>query len=311
MVTIAYFTNRKDPKIEWFSATLQREINITGFAPSEIIIVDFYADEPERRKFIQEKIVNWTALTPKMWHIAPKPTVWQGKYRKTSQNHFAASNARNTAFAQCSSDYIVCVDDLSVLSDGWLNQVKHAAEHKYVVLGSYKKVLKMIVDPSGAYSFQDFPPGVDSRWANGSSSGIVRAGGSWMFGCSFGLPISFAEKVNGFDELCDSVGMEDVEFGIRLERSGCPLFYNRNMLTYESEEEHSAPGNEKFVRESKMHKTGVMSDWYIYNGVVRNQKTWTELNDFTLSDLRRNRLEGKDWPIPSREIDWRTEKPFE
>lgn len=309
-LTIAFMTNRRDPKIEWFAHSLRREIRDSGWAPSEIIIVDYHTDDMGRRQYIEDKINPWTELSPKVWHIAPKPCAVQGAHRKTSKNHFAASNARNTAFAKCSSDYIACVDDLSVLNQGWLNQVKHAHDGKYVVLGSYKKVLNVICDPSGAFSFKDFPSGVDSRWSQGDPNGIKRVGGSWMFGCSFGLPIEFAEKVNGFDELCDMVGMEDVEFGIRLERAGCPIFYNRNMLTYESEELHHAQGNEKFLRESLPHASGVNSDWYIYNGVVHKPKTWTEGNDFTLSDLRKNTLAGLPFPLPTKTVDWRTGNPF-
>jgi hypothetical protein len=312
--SIAYFTNRKDPKIEWFAYTLKKEIESFNFAPAEIIIVDYYADEDGRRKFIQEKLGNWTALTPKLWHIPPKPCAVQGKHRKTSRNHFAAANARNTAFARCSNDYIVCVDDLSALNRGWLNQISHAMEHKYCVLGAYKKVLNLIVDPSGAISFNHHPPGVDSRWNSGSDAGIVRAAGSWLFGCSFGLPIEFAERVNGFDEACDMQGAEDYDFGIRLERAGAKIFYNRNLMTWESEEEHHSPGNEKFTRESKLmfYDGGMIgSDHVMLRRVMRENRSWTIGNDFTLSDLRKQILAGGQFPIPTREIDWRTDKPFE
>lgn len=309
MITLAYFTNRREPHFEWFCNTLSRELKANPGVEVDMLVIDYHAEDPDRREAFQHVFSTLTGRSS-IRVVEPKPCAVQGRYRKTSANYFAASNARNTAFALCRTNYIACVDDLSALNPGWLGQVLHAEQHKYVVLGAYKKVLELRVGNDGWISYTPFPPGVDSRWAQGSDNGIVRAGGSWMFGCSFGLPITAAEKVNGFDELCDMVGMEDVEFGIRLERAGCELYYNRNMLTYESEEMHSAPGNEKFIRESVPHKSGVNSDWYIYNTVVKTHKTWTEGNDFTLSDMRKSVFAGNPFPMPTKTIDWRTGQPF-
>lgn len=308
MFSLAYFTNRREPKIEWMFRSLKREVE-GKFAPQQIIIVDFHAEEEGRRERFKEIASKEYGERSVIIHIPPKPCAVQGKYRKTKENHFAASNARNTAFAACGSDYLACVDDLSCLAVGWYDQVRHAAHHRYIALGAYKKVRNLDVKEDGSYAFDEFPPGTDSRWGMGAN-GIVKAHGNLMYGCSFALPIQAAIDVNGFNEKCDMTGFEDVEFGIRLERKGYRFFYNRNMLSYESDELHHTPGNEHFVRQSIMTTTGEMSDWAIYNRVTKTSMIRADGNHFDLSDLRQNFLNGNGFPMSIVENDWRTGKPL-
>jgi hypothetical protein len=312
-LTIAYFTSRQDPKLEWFFASLKRETrgSLNGL---QIIIVDYHACE-RSPGWLQDKI-SYSGVSPLgciIDHIAPKPCVWQGKHKLTKNDYFAASNARNTAFAKCQYDFIACVDDLSALSPGWMDQVKHAQLHKYVALGSYKKVLDLSVSQEGEITHTPFPPGVDSRW-NSGGNGIVNAGGGWMFGCSFALPIEAALKVNGFDEICDGQGAEDYDFGIRLERSGERLYYNRNMLTYESEELHHSEGNHPFKRISKMmqYDGGIIgSDHVLFRMVTRQPRITTLADHYNLRELREKILSGGEFPIPSNpQHDWRDKTPL-
>lgn len=314
-LTIAFFTNRRDPKFEWFFASLKREVkgDLAGITP---ILIDYHADDEGRKEETQELFRKFfpDASHLQLIHSTPKPTIWQGAHRLTKNNYFAASNARNTAFALCRDDFIACIDDLSAMVTGWLPNVRHAQQHRYVALGAYKKVMQMSVDDSGIINFEAFPPGVDSRFARGTSEGIMRVTGDWLFGCSFALPIDFALRVNGFDEICDGQGAEDYDFGIRLQRAGCKLFYNRNMLTYESEELHSAPGNERFIRISKEtdYKGGrMMSDHVLLNRVRREDRSWTISDRYTLRDLRSQVLGGAGFPIPTEPTtDWRDGKPL-
>ena len=220
MLTIAYFTCRRDPRTEWFFSSLKREaVNVDEI---DIIVVDYHADDDGRREDFKYKFHQFFGEQPddKLRHVCPKPCIWQGKHRLTKNNYFAASNARNTAFALCRGDFIACVDDISALDIGWLPNVMHAKHHKYVALGAYKKVLKMSVNDHGGISYDEYPPGVDSRFSRGTDRGIMQVTGDWLFGCSFALPIEAALTVNGFDEICDGQGAEDYDFGIRLERAG-------------------------------------------------------------------------------------------
>lgn len=310
-MTLAYFTSRKDPKIEWFFSCLRRELNnnLKGF---QIIIVDFHKSERDGN-WLSDKIAECglNIDSCQIDHIPPKPCVWQGKHKFTKNEYFAASNARNTAFAICKNDFIACVDDLSALAFGWMDQVMHAKKHQYIALGSYKKVINLMVNYAGGIDFEDFPPGVDSRWPSGAD-GIVKAGGGWMFGCSFALPVEFALKVNGFDEICDGQGAEDYDFGIRLERAGYQLFYNRNMLTYESEELHHCEGNQPFIRISKpmQYDGGIIgSDHVLFRKVTRESRITTLSDHYNLRKLRQNILNGESFPIPTNpQHDWRDAK---
>lgn len=312
LITIGYLTSRKDPKLEFFLRTLKRETRNSA-GGIQLIVVDFCLndDDGTRKKWLENLAKTDGPDGLEILHVPPKPCVWQGKHRKTVQHHFAASNARNTVFALAKNDFVACVDDLSALLPGWLDNALHARHHGYVALGSYKKVLKLDVNADGAISFEHFQPGVDSRWNLGSDLGIREATGSYMFGCSFALPVEFAMAVNGFDEICDGTGFEDVEFGCRLERASCKIFYNRNMCTYESEEGHGAEGNQKFVRESKMTTCGLMSDWWIKNNRIDSRETWTIGNKFNLRELRTHMLAGGEFPIPEEpKHDWRDGKPL-
>lgn len=234
-ISIVYLTSRAEPKLEWFSRSLHLQAQYLGVVP-EVVVVDtrlWY--DPTRREYFK-KVTDGCTGTWK--HTPPKDTVWQGPRRLTTEDYFCASSARNTGIMHSSHDYILFVDDLSVLLPGWLENAIHAAQNRYVVCGAYKKVKNLHVEDGRLISFDPFPLGVDSRWGSGSDKGIVPWSGGGLYGCSFGVPTSALLEVNGLDEHLDGQGWEDCDLGIRLERAGSKFFYNRNMCTYESEELH-------------------------------------------------------------------------
>ncbi len=198
--------------------------------------------DPSRRRYASEINARRFHLT----HLPPKPNVYAGPWRLTSKDWFCAANARNTAFLYAAHPYIVCVDDLSVLMPGWWNQAKHAAAGMYCVCGAYKKVLnldmKLLDEQQYGVTYEPFEAGVDSRWSHGSDTGIVPWTGAGLFGCSFGMPLNLAVRVDGFAPETNGCGAEDYDFGIRAERAGGVFKYNRNMLTLESEERHHTDG---------------------------------------------------------------------
>lgn len=311
MITIAYFTSRRAPMWEWFFDSLALQTDQADRANLQIIVVDFHAwangaqasqvlgyssptdtyahinrdyshiksgmmMDVSRQKELAEAVDGRFNIR----HLPPKPTVWQGPFRLTKKDWFAASNARNTALIAADGDYFVGVDDLSVLVPGWFDQVKHAATGGYCVCGAYKKVKNLLVNSGHIDAFTHYPEGVDSRWNRGSDTGIVPASGSWLFGCSFGIPLHLAIYINGFDEICDGQSAEDYDFGIRAERAGGQFFYNRNMLTLESEERHHIEPS--FARDSKLvtpdrlpegYKGNPMSDHVLLHSVARSSRT--------------------------------------
>lgn len=230
-LTIAYLTCRMNPRFEWFFQSLERE---TGgdYIGIKVVVVDHHFGKPLRHPKCK--------LPENMVHTAPKPTVWNGPHRLTTQDYFAASNARNTAVCHADNGYIAFVDDLSVLLPGWLNAVREAMAGGYIVLGCYKKMNKLVVENGEVKSFEDFPPGVDTRMAIiGKPGQAVPCGGDRLFGCSFAAPVEALLQVNGSDEDCDAMGGEDYILGMMLEHHGWKLRYDMRMMTYESEEAHS------------------------------------------------------------------------
>lgn len=232
MLTIAYMTNRRDCKWQWFADSLRNECN-GNFAGIKLVVCDFHADKPQRISEIRPPIGCSNFV-----HTAPKPTVWQGRHRLASTDYFAASNARNTAICYADDGYVAFVDDLSVLVPGWLKQVRAAEAGHYVALGAYKKVKNLVVENGNIVSYEHHQPGVDSRWPYGSDAGPVPGEGGWMYGCSVAAPVQAFLDTNGFDEDCDSLGSEDYICGIAIEQHGYKIMYDRTMLTLESEEHH-------------------------------------------------------------------------
>lgn len=252
-ITISYFTCRKEPRIEWFFRSLNRELK-GDWSKVQVLIIDYWHQYDAAGREAQFRPFWEVYEGCHVQHISPKPSPWQGKHRVTANDYFAASNARNTAFLHCNTPYIVCIDDLTVIKEGWYNVVRWGHQHGHVVLGSYAKVKKLDCDADGKFSFEEHPPGMDSRYNHQgvTDNFATRVAGSWLFGCSFGLPLRLAMEVDGFDEACDGQGAEDYDFGIRLGRVTPNIFYSRQMFTYEDEDLHFTADNVKFVRESKM-----------------------------------------------------------
>lgn len=311
-LTIAYFTCRQDPKIEWFFYSLNRELK-GDWTNINILIIDYLCQYDEHGRTAQFKPF-YEKYTKNVRHISPKACPLQGKYKVSRGDYFAASNARNTAFIECKTDYIVCIDDLTVIREGWMDVVRWGQNNGHVILGSYSKVKNLSCAEDGGYIFDHFPPGVDSRYNHQMLKNpfAQQVTGSWLFGCSFGLPLSLALTVDGFDEACDGQGAEDYDFGIRLERVTRNIFYSKQMFTYEDEDLHFAEGNAKFIRESKTltERTsmkqfiGMESDHAMLQNVLRSNTQPFIPNK--LIDIRDRLAKGYNEIADFRErTDWR------
>ena len=342
--TIAYFTNRRNPRFQWFADSLVRQASAADLAAMQIVIVDalLWPDKPwpdlaaescrldSQLNHRPERLTELeTAVAGRFeyLHIPPRPTVWQGPWRQTPIDCFAASNARNTALIVADKPYLACVDDLSILAPGWLDNLRHAVGNGYVVCGAYKKLREMVVTNGELVSFAENPAGVDTRWERGSAGGIVPWSGAGLFGCSFGVPTDLAVRVDGFDAHCDGQGAEDYDFGIRLERAGGRFFYNRNMLTFESEEAHtedaSATGADKprlakhvpFDRLPEClkaaHPDGLMSDHVMLQALLQEPGRILPLGTNGIAELRAQWQRDRTVPVPmGAAIDWRTGEPL-
>lgn len=245
-LTIAYFTNRKQPMIQWFFDSLHRETggDYTGI---KVLVVDFWAlhgaDVAPRGDWAARNRIEEGGGTFR--HTEPKPTVWAGKHRLTKADYFAAANARNTALCLAPDGYLVGVDDLSILMPGWLAAVREAQAGNYVVCGAYRKMNKMQVENGELKFCEGFPAGDDHRIGVMAKMGkdltrpIEITWGEWFFGCSCGAPVEALLDIGGWPEICDSCAAEDNSAGLMLKRRGNRFFYDHKMMTYESEEMHA------------------------------------------------------------------------
>lgn len=220
MITIAYITARKNPMVHWFIESLTKQLNGDEFP--EMIFVDYFKDERE------------IELPEAVKHVSPLPSFCQGKDKKTKDDYFSPSSARNAGIVHANNPYIVFVDDVSAVAPNWWKRVKAARDGGYVVCGSYMKVSGMAV--TDGFVSWNHVTGADTRQAE---SDFQKTTGTWLYGCSFGMPTRFGYALNGFDTMCDMIGGEDYQFGLRIDKLNAPMYYDRNMLTIESEEHHT------------------------------------------------------------------------
>lgn len=303
MISIIYCTNRAEPKFDWFINSLFNQTNEEERKNIEVIFIS-YSDE---------SFLHYDNVIAKEYYLNdfkiiqshPKPNVYQGEKRKTTAEYFSPANARNTGFILSSGDYIVFIDDVSVLMPGWWSAVKKQAEAMHIVCGAYQKHYEMSVENGIIKSSRPHRVGIDSRWglANGSP---VKISGAQFFGCSFGIPAKDFIQINGFDELCDSIGGEDYQFGLRLSNAGKTIWYDKNIYTVESEELHNQPYLMK--REdrvmtppaylarladfnmSKRHTSGNFDSSHMILDLLYGKKqTWTLGNNYTISDCRKTK----------------------
>jgi hypothetical protein len=306
-LTIAYVTGRKDPRAEWFFASLARETgdDITSL---QVVVVDFYAQAQRDGEgwdandaFKRRAAYRQMCTVPDLVVSAPCGNVWQGPHRLTRDNFFAKSNTLNTAIMLAKHDWIAVADDLSHLVPGWLACVREAQRSNYIMCGAYEKRKDVVIDGAQLVSSTEHPPGKDHRRGYAPLNLPVTCPGGWMYGCSFAAPIEALLKVNGFPTDCDSMGYEDSVMGKTIAKHGYRFMYDPRALTIESEELHHVGSPMRRVDPGVSPKDKSHSMLQMYANVDRFDNYYGPEG---LRGVRERVLRGEDIPIiriPDRE----------
>lgn len=305
MIDIAYMTNRKNPRFEWFLKSLERQCSSKD---QRVIIVDFYADEPGRKESVLEINTGFNIT-----HVTPKPSLWQGKHKITMGECFDAGNARNTALCLARQMYIAWVDDLSVLCHGWYQAITEATKQNVVTLGTYRKVCQLKVESGAIISFQDYPRGHDPRLPHFRRMRPEPCDQRMLFGCSLVAPVETMLDLGGWPErLCAGTGYEDCVMALVLKNNRIRTVFDPRMATLESEEGHHL--EEPFLRwdpcrgdpeakprDDKSH------------AMIRIGSGWRKTeNGYDIRALRNHVLGGGEFPIPTGPtVEWFTGTPLQ
>ena len=294
-LTVVLTTARDKPELDWFVDSLASErIQLLNFGPPPHmgpygLIVDG-TDYWLWNRFMTPGGLN-------VFFSHPKPSIWSGRHRITSQDWWSKSNSLNTAICLCRTDWIAFLDDRSVILPGWLDCIAEAMEGGYGVNGGYEKRRHMTVE-DGVIKHGGIITAKDSRIQHMESNGLQNPlphGGEWCFGCNLALPLEWCLAVNGFDETCDGISGEDTMFGLMLHNNGFPMKFDKRMMMIEDR----TPGECGPVmrREDK----GVSPNDKSHALLARLKGLKRALNEpcgWDLRQIRADVLAGKPFPVP-------------
>lgn len=318
MITISFITSRPEPRFDWFFDSLRLQVKPSDAV--EVIVIDFFAQLGSEWK--AEDALNREDAVMKAgygfsvrWE-PPMPTVWAGPYRLTKQNWWHAGAARCTAICYALGDYWVSVDDRCVLLPGWMDAVRDAVKGHYAVCGTYQKRTGITVD-NGVIRHAGIVTGEDNRLEyvkeNYSDprhqlSNPYDAPGSWYYGCTFGLPLEWALKVNGVPStFCDGLGGEDSMFGNILMQNRFPIrFDTRFAIVEDRTPEFLGPP----MRREDKGEIGTARD-KSHACLAKFLQSKTSLNSFDIRRVREAVQAGHPFPKPTDPpYDWFDKQPL-
>jgi len=301
--TIAYITGRDECHFHWFLDSWETEAKRYGADASKIIIVDALFPRDVKLPWVQ--------------HLAPKPTIWQGKHRITQSDWWSNSNNRNTAICLCKTEWICFFDDRCVLMPGYLDALEDAMNGNYVMAGAYEKREEMQVE-NGVIIKKGFRSALDGRLTHCKEANLttpVACGGEWLFGANWACPLEWLLQINGIPEICDGQSFEDIQTGLLLTHNGFNIAYDpRAMVIQDRTEGKCGPdyrredkGRGGPVHLEKSHKLLAM---------FQKPETKKAIHypgcEFDIRKVRTDVLAGKPWPTPNRDfpfVDWYDNQP--
>jgi Glycosyl transferase family 2 len=226
--TLAFTTSRAEPRLDWVLRALEWQCR-SDDNDLELIVVDALGRDPE-----DIGLVPCSAIT-RVVATRPKPSPWQGPQRVTDRDWWAVANARNTAIALASRDYIAFLDDRCWPGPRWLDTLRHGERTRASVL-------------AGAYEKSEDNRLVRDHRIEICPRGRIGCGGGWLYGCTLALPLEWLLEVNGLEEGCDGLSGEDYVLGLMLQNRGRRIDYVPDLFV---RQERSAAHTHHFPRREK------------------------------------------------------------
>lgn len=282
--TIGYITAREEPHLEWLIEGLARQTSRGDRI--ELIVVDALGRSEAELGYRAIPAIKRMVVTP------PKPSIWQGPHRITAHDFFANANARNTIIVLATTEYLCFLDDRCKLDAGWIEQVRRGElKRKSVLCGTYSKQ-------------EDWGRSEDHRRRR-APEGRKGCSGGWCYGANIALPLFMALNVNGFEEGCDPVGLEDCAFGHMLENAGYRIDFVVGMSVLQDRRGFAHPRS--FPRQDKGQSPNDKSH------ALQERFYGRKRTEFTpdLKKLREQYARDRSFPLPNRDArDWYDGEPI-
>lgn len=222
--TVILKTCRVEPKFEWFFDSYYNEVK-NRTEDFELIIIDseLWYNREERAHTVK-RLINDRF---KYIHSEPKPTNWQGPYKRTKYNYYDAANAINTGLILCNGDYVIMFDDCTLLTPGVLEYHVFASEHNLCGSGTfiYVEDLKVVDGIATEFNFgtsnflqntvKNKYAGPRPDWCDVRLSPL-KIGGGWWMGSNSSAYFNSLLECDGSDEFTARYGCEDMDLGGRL-----------------------------------------------------------------------------------------------
>lgn len=234
MLSVVMCTARADPRWELIVPSLLENVErARAIVPEvELVAVDEGLWRDERA--CRDRLADLVRGRMPVQHVAPKPTVWRGPHRLTSQDHWDKPSALNTAVCHARHPRLAFFDDQSVLDPHWL--ASHVAPAASEALGPVSIAGTYRVWHPGAraegcqVTGEPMTPG-DHRLTESPGGGPCHPG--WLYGGNVSFPLEALLMVNGWDEkLSGARGLEDCELSIRVSRVTKTFFRPDSVVNY-------------------------------------------------------------------------------